>query len=110
MDVASHLLGECNPCREAWTEEGSPSEPIGKERRNERSYLEKQLGREAIENGMMPAVLRAKVTKVSVEVEKEQILNQGRRAEEKRKVTRERKKIALKLCFYKLKSQNGLFL
>lgn len=93
MDVASHLLGECNPCREAWTEEGSPSEPIGKERRNERSYLEKQLGREAIENGMMPAVLRAKVTKVSVEVEKEQILNQGRRAEEKRKVTRERKKL-----------------
>lgn len=59
----------------------------------------------------MPAVLPAKVTKeVSVEVEKEQILNQERSAEGKEKSHKRKKKIALKVCFYKLKSQNGLFL
>lgn len=49
---------------------------------------------------MMPAVLRAKVTKeVSVEVEKEQILNQGRSAEGKEKSHRERKKLHSKCVF-----------
>lgn len=56
MDVTSHLFRNCNPCWGQWTEEEGPSESTEKERRNGRSYLEKQLGREVTENEIIPAV------------------------------------------------------
>lgn len=42
MKVIGHLFGECNPCCREQAE-GNPFESTGQERRNGRSYLEKQL-------------------------------------------------------------------
>lgn len=41
---------------EEWTEEGSPCESTGKEIRMGRSNIEKQLGRQSIENKMVPTM------------------------------------------------------
>lgn len=57
MDVTSPLSGENYPCRGEWVEEGSLPETTGEGRRHGRSYLVKQLGREAIEYERIPAVL-----------------------------------------------------